>query len=116
MKTETKETTLQRIMEQKTRQICSAIERAIKNGAKIIKRKSALEWMWICYIDGILTQFNLANSTVSVVLNFESEKIAEIFDCDLDELREKAEQKRAELQAIEEQIKEKEKSYETDNN
>lgn len=95
-------TRLQVIMEQKAEQVRNAIEQAIDEGA-IIERLSCDE----VKING-LTLFSNPNGTNSTVLFFmETEKIAKVFKPSKDELEKMAEQKRAELEEIEKQIKSK---------
>ena len=94
------QTTLQKIIEQKTDQIRIAIEEAIDDGAKI-KDKN----MFYVTIDDIFLQRD-HNNNFAVILHFDSKKIAELFEPSKDELEKLAEQKRAELEKIEKQIKE----------
>lgn len=103
-------TTLQKIIEQKADQIRIAIEEAIENGASV-KRESSDT----VEIDGMRIYYNL-NYTNSVVLRFYSEKIKKLFAPSKDDLEKLAEQKRAELADIENQIKEKEAENEADHN
>lgn len=102
-------TRLQKIVEQKADQIRIAIEQAIDDGAKIEKLGFFTSVLECCQIDGLYLQKNTSDSSLSVVLNFSSEKIANVFDeLSKDDLEQLAEQKRAELADIEKQIKEKE--------
>lgn len=91
-------TTLQKIMEQKAEQIRCAIEQAIDNGAKIVKSCS-----FGATIDEIFLQKD-GNGGYAVVLHFDSEKLAKVFEPSKYELKKMAEQKRAELEEIEKQI------------
>lgn len=92
-------TTLQKIMEQKSKQMCEAIEQAISEGAKVERSKILTN---CCTIDGIFIQKDF--SGYSVILHFESDKIAKALEPSKDELEKMAEQKRAELEEIEKQI------------
>ena len=95
-------TTLQRIVEQKTEQIRVAIEDAMDKGAKIEKTLTNF-----AEVDGIFLQRNYNSSQFVVVLRFDSPKIAKVFEPSKDELEKIAAQKRAELEEIEKQIKER---------
>lgn len=108
-------TTLQKIIEQKTDQIRIAIEEAIDAGAKIRQSNNYSKSFKTCYIDGLYLQKYTHDNTLSVILDFRSEKIAEIFEPSKEELEKMIEQKRAELAAIEKQINEK-RNNETDHN
>ena len=99
---ETEKTTLQRIVDQKAEQIRFAIEDAIDNGAKIEKESTDF-----ATIDGIFLQRNDNSSKFVVVLRFDSPKIAKVFEPTKDELEKIAAKKRAELEEIEKQIKER---------
>ena len=103
-------TTLQKIVEQKTDQIRMAIERAIDEGAKIEKLESFTSVLECCHIDGLYLQKNTHDGSLSVVLNFSSEKIAKAFEPSKDDLEKAAEIKRRELEEIEKQIKEREEA------
>lgn len=112
-------TTLQNIVKQKTDQIRNAIEQAIDNGAKVEKLGSYTSVLECCYIDGVYLQKNTDDDTISIVLQFNSEKIANVFDeLSKDDLEQLAAQKRRELEKIEKQIKEKKRrrKNETDHN
>ena len=95
------ETALQRIIEQKADQIRIAIEEAIDAGASVKRENSDT-----VEIDGMRIYRNL-NYTNSVVLRFYSEKIAKVFELSKYDLEKLAEQKRRELEEIENQIKER---------
>ena len=95
-------TTLQKIVEQKANQIRIAIEQAIDNGAKIEE-----SFTRCATIDNVFLQQNVDGS-FAIVLHFNSEKIAKLFEPSKDELKKLAEQKRHELEEIEKQIKERE--------
>lgn len=99
---ETEKTTLQKIMEQKAEQIRAAIERAIDEGAKIEK-----SFTNCVTIDEIFLQRNYNNNQFAVVLRFDSKKIAKVFEPSKDDLEKIAAQKRAELEDIEKQLKER---------
>ena len=104
-------TTLQKIVEQKTDQIRIAIERAIDNGAIIVKNS-----FFCATIDDVFLQKDM-NGHFAVVLHFDSEKILnELLKNSKNDLEKLAEQKRRELEDIEKQIKEKEAKDETDRN
>ena len=110
-------TTTQKIVEQKADQIRIAIERAIDEGAKIEKLASFTSVLECCYIDGVYLQKNTQDGSLSIVLNFSSDKIANVFDeLSKDNLEQLAEQKRSELKEIEKQIKERRRKHETDHN
>ena len=95
-------TTLQRIVEQKAEQIRVAIEETIDKGAKVEKTFTNF-----AEIDGIFLQRNENSSQFVVVLRFDSPKIAKVFEPSRDDLEKIAAQKRAELEEIEKQIKER---------
>lgn len=95
------ETTLQRIIAQKTNQIRTAIEEAIDAGAKIDKPTSGM-----VSIDGVNVWQDFDN-TFSVFLKITSDKFAKAFAPSKDELEKLAAKKRAELEKIENQIKER---------
>ena len=97
-------TTLQKIMEQKAEQMRGSIEQAIDEGAKIEKLDSCTTMLDFCNIDGLCLQKSTYDGSISVVLNFRSEKIAKVFEPSKDDLEKMAEQKRAELEKIEKQI------------
>ena len=99
---ETEKTTLQRILEKKSEQIRVAIEDAMDKGAKIEKTFTNF-----AEIDGIFLQRNENSSKFVVVLRFDSPKIAKVFEPTKDELEKIASKKRAELEEIEKQIKER---------
>lgn len=111
-------TTLQKIVEQKTDQIRIAIEQAIDNGAEIEKLGSFTSVLECCYIDRLYLQKYTHDGSIFIVLNFSSDKIANVFDeSSKDDLEQLAAQKRRELEEIEKQIKEKKgKKHETDHN
>lgn len=95
-------TTLQKIMEQKAEQMRVAIEQAISKGAKAERSNIVTS----CFtIDGVFIQKDF--SGYSVILHFESDKIAKALEPSKDELEKMAEQKRAELEEIEKQINSK---------
>lgn len=106
---ENAKTTLQKIVEQKTDQIRIAIEQAIDDGAKIKKLVPHTSVLECCYIDGVYLQKNTNDDSLSVVLNFSSEKIAKVFEPSKDTLEKLASKKRRELEEIEKQIKERRK-------
>ena len=97
------QTTLQKIIEQKANQIRIAIEEAIDAGAKIQKIYSSA-----ITIDEIFLQKDL-KGRIAIVLNFDSAKIAKAFEPSKDDLEKLAEQKRRELEEIENEIKERAK-------
>jgi hypothetical protein len=97
------QTRLQKIIEQKAEQIRIAIEEAIDEGAKIEK-----SFTNCVTIDEIFLQRNYNTNQFAVVLRFDSEKIAKVFEPSKDDLEKIAKQKRAELEEIEKQIKERE--------
>ena len=97
-------TTLQKIMEQKAEQIRNAIEQVIDEGAKIVKTDSYTTLLECLLIDGLYLQKNTSDGSISVILNFRSEKIAKVFEPSKDDLEKMAEQKRSELEEIEKQI------------
>lgn len=99
---ETEKTTLQRIVEQKAEQIRIAIEEAMDKGAKIEK-----SFTNCVTIDEIFLQRNANSRQFAVVLRFDSEKIAKVFEPSKDDLEKIAAQKRAELEEIEKQLKER---------
>ena len=109
-------TTLQKIVEQKADQIRMAIERAIDDGTKIEECYYFTPLRTCCSIEGVFLQKNTYDGSISVILNFRSEKIAKVFEPSKDDLEKMAEQKRAELADIEKQIKEKEAENEADHN
>lgn len=98
---ETEKTTLQKIMEQKAEQIRAAIEQAIDEGAETKKSK----YMQAYEIDGVFVQRNA--DALCVVLYFSSDKVSALFDPTKEELEELAAKKRAELEEIEKQLKER---------
>lgn len=92
-------TTLQRIVEQKTEQICNAIEQAIDDDATLkLLCSDEVE------IDGVRIYSN-SNGTNSIVLHLNSEKIARTFKPSKKDLEILANIKRLELEEIEKQIK-----------
>ena len=97
-------TTLQKIKEKKDEQMRNAIEQAIDEGAKIERLVSYTTLLECLLIDGLYLQKNTSDGTISVILNFRSEKIAKAFEPSKDDLKKMAEQKRAELEEIEKQI------------
>lgn len=103
-------TTLQKIVEQKTDQIRIAIEQAIDEGAKIVTYFPVTSLSKGCTINGVFLQKNTDDDTISVVLQFNSEKIAKAFEPSKDDLEKAAEIKRRELEDIENQIKEREEA------
>ena len=103
-------TTIQKIVEQKTDQIRNAIEQAIDNGAKIEKCESYTALKTCCYIKGVFLQKDTDDDTISIILQFNSEKIAKAFEPSKDDLEKAAEIKRRELEDIEKQIKEREEA------
>ena len=103
-------TILQKIVEQKTDQIRMAIEQAIDKGAKIEKSESYTNLRTCCYIKGVFLQKNTYDDTISIALQFNSEKIAKAFEPSKDDLEKAAERKRRELEEIEKQIKEREEA------
>ncbi len=90
-------------MEQKSGQICGAIEQAIEDGAKIEHSKYVSNGYTI---DGVFVQIQPIDN-ISICLDFKSEKIAKACKPSIIELEKLAEQKRAELEEIEKQIKSK---------
>ena len=98
------QTRLQKIIEQKTEQIRDAIEQAIKEGAKI---EHSIYVPKGYTIDGIFVQ-KLHEDRITICVNMESEIIAAACEPSKDELKKIAERKRAELEEIEKQIKERE--------
>ena len=100
-------TMLQKVVEQKAEQIRSAIERAIDDGAKIVNVGSATHLLKCCRIDGIHLQKSTSDDTLSVVLNFRSEKIAKLFEPSRKDLERRVEELRAELNEIEKQLNSK---------
>ena len=103
-------TKLQKIVEQNADQIRNAIEQAIDKGAKIEKCYSYTRLRNCCYIEGVFLQKNTDDDTISIVLQFNSEKIAKAFEQSKDDLEKAAEIKRRELEEIEKQIKETEEA------
>lgn len=105
----TTKTTLQKIMEQKTDQIRKAIElaveEAISNKGENINIKPEYN---IIRIDGIYIHKD--KNDFRMFVQFESQKLAKLLQPSEEELRKQAEQKRAELQEIENQLKERAKS------
>lgn len=101
-------TTLQRITEQKAEQMRSAIEKAIDEGAKIEECETAISVLKCCCVDGLYLQKYINDGSISVVLHFKSEKIAKVFEPSKDDLEKMAEQKRAELEEIENKLKQNE--------
>jgi hypothetical protein len=97
------QTTLQKIQEHKAEQMRTAIVEAIEDGAEF---KKITQDMYS--VGGIIVWQNLDN-TFSVVLKFASDKVAKIFEPSKDDLEQLAEQKRRELEEIENQIKERAK-------
>ena len=97
-------TTLQKIMEQKAEEMRNAIEQSIDDGAKIERLDSCTNLLECCNIDGLYLQKSTSDGSISVILDFRSEKIAKVFEPSKDELKKMAEQKRAELEEIEKQI------------
>jgi protoporphyrinogen oxidase len=95
------QTTLQKIIEQKADQIRRAIEQAIDEGAELQKVTPDL-----CKIDGVMVWKN-KSGTNSVVLTFESPKIAKAFEPSKEDLAELADKKRKELAEIEQQLNER---------
>lgn len=97
-------TTLQKIIELIEVSLKLDIIEEIKRGA-CVKRESndTVE------IDGVRVYRNLDNS-ISVVLRFDSEEIAKLFEPSKDELEKLAEQKRLELEEIENQLKKRTKN------
>jgi hypothetical protein len=98
------QTRLQKIIEQKTEQIRDAIEQAIKEGAKI---EHSIYVGNGYLIDGIFVQ-KCPIDRFTICLNIKSEIIAAACEPSKDELEKIAKQKRAELEEIEKQIKERE--------
>ena len=101
------QTKLQKIIEQKADQIRCAIEQAIDDGAIIEKR--------ICIsgkvIDGVYVgKYENEQNQYCVVLKFESKKITQVFEPSKAELYALVQKKRAELEDIEKQIKEREEA------
>lgn len=109
------QTRLQKIVEQKANQIRNAIEEAIADGAKIEICRSNTYFLRCRKVDGVYLQQQSDDGTISVILNFSSEKIASVFEPSKDDLAKLAEQKRKELEEIERQIKER-TNDETDRN
>lgn len=103
------QTRLQKIIDQKANQIRIAIEEAIADGAKIEQSKSSTGYLVCRFIDGLYVQKQTENNTISVVLNFSSEKIASAFEPSKEDLAKLAEQKRKELAEIEQQLNERAK-------
>lgn len=102
-----KQTTLQKIIDQKADQIRVAIEEAIDAGAKIEKH-----WPSFGTIDEVFLQADTANRNnkrFAIILRFDSEKIAKAFAPSKENLEKLAEQKRRELEELETQIKERAK-------
>lgn len=97
-------TTLQKIMEQKAEEMRNAIEQSIDDGAKIKRLGSCTTLLECCLIDGVYLHKSISDGSISVILNFHSEKIAKVFEPSKDDLEKMAEQKRAELEEIEKQI------------
>lgn len=97
---EENKTTLQKIVEQKAEQIKNAIEQAIENSANI-EHSTYISNGYM--IDGIFIQKTQTN--IVICLNMESEKIAKACEPSKDELKKMAEQKRAELEEIENKLK-----------
>lgn len=91
-------TTLQKIMEQKAEQIRNAIEQAIDDGSTV-KRLGYGE----VEIDSVRLYSN-SDGTNSIVLRFNSEKIAKTFEPSKKDLEIMANMKRLELEEIEKQI------------
>ena len=96
-------TKLQKIIEQKAEQIRGAIEQAIDEGANVRKCFSHM-----ADIDNIFVQKDI-NGRYAVVLYFESEKIAKVFEPSKEDLAELADKKRKELEEIERQLNERAK-------
>ena len=103
-------TVLQKILEKRTDQIRVAIERAIEDGAKIEKCESYTNLRTCCYIKGVFLQKDTDDDTISIVLRFNSEKIAKAFEPSKYDLEKAAEIKRRELEDIEKQRKEREEA------
>lgn len=102
-------TTLQKIVEQKTRQIEEAIEQAIAEGAKYEKTVAGV------VVDGVYLIGQLPN--IGMVLSIKATpNIQRLFEPSKEQLRAEAEKKRIELEEIERQIKEKEAENETYHN
>ena len=97
------QTRLQKIIDQKANQIRIAIEEAIADGANL-RILSA----WLREIDGVMVWKNNDGSN-SVILRFDSPKIAIVFEPSKKDLAELAEQKRKELAEIEQQLNERAK-------
>lgn len=94
-------TKLQKIVEQKAEQIRGAIEQAIDEGANV-RRYFAN----IVKIDNLCVQKD-GNGRCAVVLYFDSEKIAKVFEPSKEDLAELADKKRKKLEEIEQQLKER---------
>lgn len=90
-------------MEQKTEQIRIAIEQAIDEGANIEHSKFVSNGYTI---DDMFLQISQINN-ITLCINMKSEKIGKACKPSKDELEIMAEQKRAELEDIEKQIKER---------
>ena len=99
MKTEEK-TNLQILEEQTEQKMCRAIEQAIEAGAPIEHTSNG------AIIDGIYVIKQTYKEGHAVVLYFHSEVIDEIFMPTAEDLAKRAEQLRAELEQIENQMKE----------
>ena len=97
---ETNKTTLQIVKEQIEQKMCRAIEQAIEAGAQInYSSKGAT-------IDGVYVIKQVVNEGHAVVLYFQSAELDDIFKPTAKDLAERAEQLRAELEQIENQMKE----------
>ena len=94
--------TLQKIIDQKADQIRIAIEEAIDAGAEIKK-----DYTNCVMINDVFLQKDNNDKRFALVLHFDSKKIAKIFEPSKDDLEKLAEQKRRELEEIENQIKER---------
>ena len=107
------QTKLQKIIEQKADQIRGAIEQAIDDGA-IIEKNLCVSGI---VIDGVYVgKYEKEQKPCCVVLKFESEKITQVFEPSKAELYALVQKKRAEIEEIKKQIKEKEEKDEHDRN
>ena len=94
-------TTLQIILEQKTEQVREAIERSINEGAQIEHSPYVSNGYTI---DGVFIQVSPIDY-VTICLDMKSKVISAACKLSKAELKKMAEQKRAELEEIEKQIK-----------
>ena len=91
---------LQLLKEQTEQKMCRAIEQAIEEGAQIKRTQNGAE------IDGVYVIRQAASEGHAMVLYFHSAELDEFFGPTRDDLEARAKKLRAELEQIENQMKE----------